>query len=507
MKLISRSLVGFLSVLVPVLAISVVFHLTSWGKDAGPAIKVDTSALERSPQLGTSFAPVVKKVAPSVVNIYSTHIIHMRPYRNPFFNDPWFRQFFGDQSGPNDNREITRRQQALGSGVIVSPDGYILTANHVVDGADEIKVAIGDSDDDKKYTARVVGTDPPTDVAVLKIDAQNLPAITLGDSAQLEVGDVVLAIGNPFGVGQTVTMGIVSGLGRHYGMSSYENFIQTDAAINPGNSGGALVDADGRLVGINTWIASSSGGSEGVGFAVPVNLARHVMERLIGGGKVTRGYLGIVPEDITPGLAEGLNLPDQSGALVGDVEPNTPAQKASIKSGDVILDINGKKVNDANSLRLMVSEMSPGTKITMKLLREGREKTVTVTLAELPEMTAGNANRGKSSGSQNSRTDALDGVTVADLDKSVRQQLNLPDDLQGVVVTDVDQDSNAAEAGSAAQRRHPGNQPAARPGRRCRGQTLRPGQRQLDPPQNLAAHRRPGRHALSQRGQHEAKGK
>jgi len=446
MKFIFRSLAGFFSALVVALAILAVFHLTSWGKDAGPAIKVDSTALERNPQLGTSFAPVVKKAAPSVVNIYSTHIIHMRPYRNPFFNDPMFRQFFGDQFGPNNNREITRRQESLGSGVIVSPDGYILTANHVVEDADEIKVAIGDNEEDKEYTARVVGTDPPTDVAVLKIDAKNLPAITFGDSAQLEVGDVVLAIGNPFGLGQSVTMGIISGLGRHYGMNGYENFIQTDAAINKGNSGGALVDAYGRLIGINTWIASNSGGSEGVGFAVPVNMARRVMQGLIGGGKVTRGYLGIVPEDITPGLAEGFNLPDQSGALVGDVETNTPAQRAGIMSGDVILEINGKKVNDANSLRLMVSEMEPGTSVSVKLFHNGQQKTVNVSLAKLPDAVAGNDTPDKNSPLANPRTDALDGVTVADLDRQVRDQLHLPPGLQGVVVTDVDEDANAADA-------------------------------------------------------------
>jgi len=229
-------------------------------------------------------------------------------------------------------------------------------------------------------------------------------------------------------------------------MNSYENFIQTDAAINKGNSGGALVDADGRLIGINTWIASSSGGSEGVGFAVPVNMARRVMQSLIGGGKVTRGYLGIIPEDITPGLAEGFNLPDQNGALVGDVETNTPAQRAGIKSGDVILEINGKKVNDANGLRLMVSEMDPGTSVSVKLLHDGREKTVTVSLAKLPEQAADKSNGNNNSGSANPRTDALDGVTVADLDPQVRAQLHLPPDLRGVVVTDVDQDSNAAEA-------------------------------------------------------------
>ena len=440
MKLIARSVAGFFSVLAAALAVSIVFHLTSWGKDPGPAIKMDTTALERSPQLGTSFAPVVKKAAPSVVNIFSTHIVHLRP-------NPFFRQFFGDQFGPNDNREITRRQQSLGSGVIISPDGYILTANHVVEDADEIKVAVGDSDT-KKFTARIVGTDPPTDVAVLKIDAKDLPAVTLGDSDQLEVGDVVLAIGNPFGVGQTVTKGIVSALGRNFhGSDQYQDFIQTDAAINPGNSGGALVDAEGRLVGINTAIITSSRGSEGVGFAVPINMARHVMERLISGGRVVRGYLGILPQDITPDFAQEFKLPDQNGALVGDVEAGTPAQAAGIKSGDVITEINGKKVTDANSLRLTVSDLAPGTRVSVKLIRDGHEKTVTVALAELPGQTGENENGQSGSGSVTSKTDALDGVTVADLDQDARQQLRLPDSIQGVVVTDVDPDSNSADAG------------------------------------------------------------
>jgi serine protease Do len=446
---IFKSLLGFVSALSAVLLLVGIFHLTSWGKDAGPAIKVDTTKLERGPQLTTSYAPVVKKAASSVVNIYSTHIVHMRPLRNPFFNDPFFRQFFGDQFGPNDNREITRREQSLGSGVVISPDGYILTANHVVDGANEIKVAIGDNDS-KKFTAKVVGTDPPTDVAVLKIDAKDLPAITLGDSDQLEIGDVVLAIGNPFGVGQTVTMGIVSGLGRSglLGFSKYQDFIQTDAAINPGNSGGALVDAQGRLVGINTAIIpNENGGNQGIGFAVPVNLARSVMERLIAGGKVTRGYLGVFPQDITPDFADEFHLPDQSGALVGYVEPNTPAQKAGIKSGDVITEINGKKVVDANSLRLMVSDLVPGTSVTVRLLRDGREKTVTLALAELSDESGENGSGLNSSGSKNSKANALGGVAVADLAPQVRGQLNFPGDLQGVIVTDVDPDSNAADAG------------------------------------------------------------
>jgi serine protease Do len=448
MKLISKLLAGAFSALAGILIVVFVFRLTSWGKDAAPDIKVDTTALERSPQLGTSFAPVVKKAAPSVVNIYSTHIVHMRQFHNPFFNDPFFRQFFG--SPPGGNGDTTRREESLGSGVVVSPDGYILTANHVVEGADEVKVALGDSSDGNEYTAKVVGTDPPTDVAVLKINAHDLPAITLGDSDQLEVGDVVLAIGNPFGVGQSVTMGIVSGLGRHYGVNGYENFIQTDAAINGGNSGGALVDAEGRLVGINTWIATSSGGNEGVGFAVPVNMARRVMQSLISGGKVTRGYLGIVPQDITPGLAQQFNLPDQSGALVGDVEDGTPAQKAGIKSGDVITQVNGMTIADANSLRIAVSELTPGTRVTVKLLRNGQEKVIPLTLAELPGDIGQNGNGSGNPETTSGKTDALNGVTVGDVNQQVRDQLDVPTDLQGAVVTEVDEDSNAAEAGLQA---------------------------------------------------------
>src|SRR5208283_4928605 len=249
-----RSLVGFLSGIAGALVVAGLFFLTSWAGETEPAIKVETAPVNRDARLGASFAPVVKKAAPSVVNIYSTHIVHIRPMRNPFFADPFFRQFFGGQF-PDNGRGHTRREQSLGSGVIISPDGYILTANHVVDGADEIEVAIADNK--KEFTARVVGTDPPTDVAVLKINAKDLPAITLGDSDQLQVGDIVLAIGNPFRVGQTVTMGIVSALGRSgLGFNGYEDFIQTDAAINPGNSGGALVDVEGRLVGINTAIIS-----------------------------------------------------------------------------------------------------------------------------------------------------------------------------------------------------------------------------------------------------------
>src|ERR1035441_2101778 len=267
MKSLPKPVVGFIAALMGAAVMVCLFYYAAWAKESAPVISVDTTPIVRDAKAVTSFAPVVKKAAPSVVNISSMHIIHERLYRNPMFNDPLFRQFFGDPSGQDggNQRDITRREQSLGSGIIISPDGYILTANHVVQGMDEIKVAIPDSK--MEYTARVVGADPPTDVAVLKIDATGLPAITLGDSDQLEVGDVVLAIGNPFEVGQSVTMGIVSALGRNgrdIGMPSagysVQDFIQTDAAINPGNSGGALVDAEGRLIGINTQIKSSSMG-------------------------------------------------------------------------------------------------------------------------------------------------------------------------------------------------------------------------------------------------------
>lgn len=430
------------------LLVCVLFHFTLWAKDPAPNINVSTTPISRDAHFGASFAPIVKKAAPSVVTIYSSRTIHVRPMPNPFRDNPMFRQFFGSRF-PQDDQPMSRTVHALGSGSIVSPDGYILTANHVVAGADEIKVAIADSK--KEYIAKVIGTDPQTDVAVLKIDAKNLPAITLADSDQLEVGDVVLAIGNPFGIGQTVTMGIVSALGRHgYGINGandYENFIQTDAAINHGNSGGPLVDAEGRLVGINTWIASESGGNVGVGFAVPSNLARLVMERLIKDGKVTRGYLGIAPQDITPGLQQEFNLSTQNGALVGDVFPGTPAEKAGIKPGDVITAFNGADVSDAHGLQLAVSQCEPGSPANVKLIRDGVTKNVSVTLATLPGQAGGNPDDQNGPDMGSSTTDSLDGVTVDNLDQDARQQLKIPDSVQGAIVTDVDEDSNAADAG------------------------------------------------------------
>jgi serine protease Do len=447
MKWFARSSVGFLLAIAGALILAAAFHLNSWGKGVEPAIKVETTPVNRDTKPGTSFAPVVKKAAPSVVNIYSTHFVHIRPMRNPLFADPVFRQFFSGQF-PEVSRGRTLRKQGLGSGVIISPDGYILTANHVVDGADEIEVAIADNK--KEFTARVVGTDPPTDMAVLKIDATDLPAIALGDSDQLEVGDIVLAIGNPYRIGQTVTMGIVSALGRSglTGFNQYQNFIQTDAAINPGNSGGALVDAEGRLVGIDTAIIpNDSGGNQGIGFAVPINMARRVMELLIAGGKVTRGGLAILLQDISPRLAKSLDLPDQKGALVSDVFPNTPAEKAGIKSGDVIVGFNGKEIADVNSFQLAVSECAPGSSAAVKLLHNGNPETVNVTLTELSVEVVSGGNDPKKPASANPMIDALAGVTVADLEPEVRRQLGMPPEARGALVSELEPDSNSADAG------------------------------------------------------------
>jgi serine protease Do len=447
MKLISKPLFGLLAAVVGGVAVFSAFHFTCWAKDGQPAFTVSSTPVNRDARLGTSYAPVVKKVAPSVVNIYSTRFIKERPRRNPMFNDPLFRQFFGDRFQPGDDRERTRKEQGLGSGVIVSPDGYILTANHVVAEADEIKVAVPGNK--TEFTAKVIGKDSATDIAVLKIQTNNLPAVTLADSDQLEVGDIVLAVGNPFGIGQTVTLGIVSALGRcgFPGFNQYQDFIQTDAAINPGNSGGALVDIEGRLVGINTAIISPSGANNGIGLAVPINMARNVLERLVSGGKVTRGYLGIVPQDIDENLAKQFDLPSQNGALVGDVMSGTPAATAGLKSGDVILAVNGKDISDAHDLQLTISQCAPGSAVTLKVIRNGANKNFVVNLAELPGAAATGGQN--DTGSETSTADALDGVTVADLNAQVRQQLRVPTDLNGAIVTDVDGDSNSAAAGLA----------------------------------------------------------
>jgi len=444
MKMMCKPVIGLFTVAVGAAVVLAVSHYTSWGRDNQPGFSVSTTPLNRDARMGTSYAPIVKKVSPSVVNIYTTRFIKERPMYNPFMNDPVFRQFFGGRI-PLDTRERTRKEQSLGSGVIVSPDGYILTANHVVADADEIRVAIANSK--KEFVAKVIGKDRATDIAVLKIQASALTSVTLADSDQLEVGDVVLALGNPFGVGQTVTSGIISALGRNIGLNPYEDFIQTDAAINPGNSGGALVDAEGRLIGINTAIRTDTGGYQGIGYAVPINLARNVLERLVNGGRITRGYLGIIPQDLDAGLAKQFNLPDQDGALVGDVTPDSPANRAGLKSGDVIVAVNSKKISGSENFKVTISQLEPGTKATLSIIRNGQAKTLEATLGELPGNVEISSGAQDNPAPENYKADVLDGVKVADFDPLVRQQLGVPAGIKGAMVVEVAPDSNAAEAG------------------------------------------------------------
>jgi serine protease Do len=410
----------------------------------------DERPVDRTSVGHASFAPIVKKVSQGVVKISTTTKMHNTGYSSqpgqPDMDD-FFRHFFGDQlPGFNGrggmHRNYTPRQEGVGSGVVVTKDGYILTNNHVVDGADEVKVSLQDG---REFTAKVIGRDPKSDVAVIKIDAKDLPAVPMADSEKVEVGDVVLALGNPFGIGQTVTTGIVSATGRGMNMGlDYEDFIQTDAAINPGNSGGALVDADGRLIGINTAILSRTGANNGIGFAIPVNLARDVMTSLVKEGHVTRGFLGVMIQDVNPELAQEFKLKDNSGALVSEVTPKSPADKAGFKSGDVIVEYNGKKVTDSRHLKLEVARTQPGEEVPVKILRDGSNKTLEVTVKEIPgtEHLAKNDNR-----HDGEDTGTLNGVTVGDLDQAARQQFGLPEKVNGVVITDVQPDSAAADAG------------------------------------------------------------
>ncbi len=391
------------------------------------------------------FAAIVKPALPAVVGISSSKVVKAPAGQmQPFLNDPFFRQFFGDQFGDqnqNQNRRPrTQREESLGSGVVVTGDGYILTNNHVVDGATDIKVTLNDR---REFEAKVVGTDPNTDIAVLKIDATNLPSLTVGDSSKVDVGDVVFAIGDPFGIGETATMGIVSAKNRGLGsaIEDYEDFIQTDAAINHGNSGGALIDLHGNLIGINTAILpGNGGGNQGIGFAIPINMAHNVMDQLIAHGKVIRGYLGIHIESLTPALARSFGLQTSNGALVGDVSADGPSAKSGLKRGDVITALNGEKIQDSNDLRLRISQTAPGTNVKLDVLRDGQQKEFNVTLGELHEKEE------KAPATENSGS-TLDGVQVEALTPDIAEQLQLPASVRGVVVDSVDPSSTAAEAG------------------------------------------------------------
>ena len=407
---------------------------------------IDTAhaaAMEQGPL--TSFAPVVKRAMPAVVNISSSKVVKAQQMPRGMFDDPMFRQFFGGRM-PEMQQPKSQRETSLGSGVIVSPDGYIITNNHVVDGATDVKVELSDKE---KYSAKIVGTDKYTDVAVLKIDKTGLPTLPFADSGKVQVGDVVLAIGEPFGLGGTVTMGIVSAKSRSLGgqIERFEDFIQTDAAINHGNSGGALIDTHGELVGINTAILSGDGGgSEGIGFAIPANLARNVMDGILKNGKVTHGFMGIVPQELTPEMAKQFNMTDGHGVLIAQVSPDSPASKAGLKVGDVITAINGNGIEDVNSFRLTVAGFASSTTVHLKIIREGKPLEVPVTLGEVSE---GNLRPGGPSVVPGEgEKGALKGVSVQALTPEIRQQLQLPDDAKGgVVITDLEEDSPAGAVG------------------------------------------------------------
>jgi len=409
-------------------------------------LKRDAAEVNRGTIESASFANVVKQVAPSIVkvtvqmNARSVALNRGDDDNNNAFPDPLspdLRRFFGNRRAMPEIPE-----SGLGSGVIISTDGYIVTNNHVVDGAKQVTVTLADG---RELTARVVGRDPQTDVAVIKVSASDLPAITFAPSHNVEVGDRVLAIGNPFGIGETVTTGIVSATGRRAGLGlAYEDFIQTDAAINPGNSGGALVDVEGRLVGINTAILSHSGGFQGVGLAVPSDLVGNVVDNLVANGKVVRGFTGVGIQDLTPGLADAFGLKSRGGALITDVQPESPAARAGLKSGDVVTAVDQQPVDSASRLSLAVGETSPGTKLTLDVLQEGRVQHVDVTTVS---KTAADRNGEDSSAASTDDQGVLNGVAVGDIDGSARRELNLPDRLSGAVITNVDPGSASARAG------------------------------------------------------------
>ncbi len=411
------------------------------GRDQPESVSKSTtpsSARALADQLSDLFESASDKVSPSVVPIFSEQEVKVSsPFGSPddpfrdFFGDDFFKHFFG-QIPQGDQKQTVR---GLGSGVIVSSDGYILTNNHVVDGADKLTVVMSDQ---KKYSAKVIGTDPQTDVAVIKIEAKDLPAVNLGNSDNVKVGQWVIAVGNPFQLMHTVTAGIISAKGRsNVGLADYEDFIQTDASINPGNSGGALADLDGNVIGINTAISSPSGGNVGIGFAIPINMARNVMAQLMKKGKITRGYLALVPQDIDDNLAKALKLKNTEGALVGDVTTDGPA--------DIITEFNGEKVKNSTELRNMVAQTAPGTSVKISLLRDGREMQVKVVLGERPRGRGGREEQPEEQQPETQTSKKL-GLSIQNLTPDIAEQLGYKNE-RGVVVTDVTSGSPAEDAG------------------------------------------------------------
>ncbi len=421
-----------------IFSLALALVITAGGfSSSGIASAVDKSVSQETMNTLSKLSRALDEIAniarPAVVNISTTSIVTTED--NPFgdmFNDPFFRHFFGDQDGHHGQRKGKHKSSTLGSGVIVSEHGYILTNNHVVEGAEEIKVTLYDK---REFKGKIVGTDPRTDLAVIKIIAKDLPALRLGESGKLKIGDIVLAVGSPFGLNQTITMGIVSAVGRsNIGLADFEDFIQTDAAINPGNSGGALVNSSGELVGINTAIFSTSGGYMGIGFAIPSDMAKTVMDSIIDHGKVVRGWLGVSIQNLTPELAKSLGIKETEGALISGIETNSPADKAGFKRRDLVVEFNGKKVLDSTSLRNMVSATTPGKKADFKIIRDGKEQPISVTLGEYKE---------KKIAKKTEYNNVLKDVTVQELTPDLQEKLNLPENLNGVVVTEVGQDSPA----------------------------------------------------------------
>jgi serine protease Do len=380
----------------------------------------------------SGWTSVAKAAMPAVVNISSSRTVRGRDQGPPapFSSDPYSQFFSTPEPAP-------RRERGLGSGVLVTADGYVLTNNHVVEGAQDIRVTLADR---REFRAKLVGTDPKTDLAVLKLPGAGFPVVPLGDSSRVEVAEIVLAIGNPFGLGQTVTMGIVSAVGRaNVGIADYEDFIQTDAAINPGNSGGALVNARGALIGINTAIFTQSGGYMGIGFAVPVKMARQVMDQLVTHGRVTRGYLGVAVQELTPAVTRGLKLTAARGVLVGDVTPDGPAARAGVQRGDVITAIDDKPVDDVGHFRNLIAGTAPGTRVRLTIVRDGRDRTLHVAIDALPERTPVAAPAPP-------RPDPL-GLALADVTPEIAKKLGLRPGMKGAVVADVLPGGLAAEAG------------------------------------------------------------
>ena len=402
------------------------------------ATAVPSVAQAQSGQL-RSYADVAEKTMPAVVNISTDKTVEKNVH-NPFMDDPMFRRFF---NMPDDNvhNQQERVQHSLGSGIVISADGYILTNNHVVEDANKVHVTFAG---DREYEAEVIGTDPPTDVALIKIDAENLPFLDISDSNMLRVGDQVMAIGNPFGVGQTVTMGIVSALGRNIGLMDYSDLIQTDASINPGNSGGALVNMRGELVGMNSAILSRDGGSQGIGFAIPSNMAFHIIEALKNDGEVKRAYLGVFPQPVDQSVADYYGLENPHGALVATVNEDTPASRAGIKDGDIILEVDGREIKNPSMLRNVISLSNVDHEAKILILRDGKKKNLKVKLAPLP----GQDNTPEPT-PEISEDETLDGVTVRELTERMRAMQEIPEEIQGVLVTGVNSASNASRVGLA----------------------------------------------------------